>query len=42
MAMKARRLQQDLNLNLSGVALVLDLLEEIESLRARLDTALTS
>ena len=41
MAMKARRLQQDLNLNLSAVALVLDLLEEIESLRARLDTALT-
>ena len=36
-AMKARRLQQDLDLNLSSVALVLDLLEEIESLRARLD-----
>jgi chaperone modulatory protein CbpM len=36
-AMKARRLQQDLNLNLSGVALVIDLLEEIESLRARLE-----
>lgn len=42
MAMKARRLQQDLDLNLSGVALVLDLLEEIESLRARLDTSLDS
>ena len=36
-AMKARRLQQDLDLNLSSVALVLDLLQEIESLRARLD-----
>jgi len=36
-AMKARRLQQDLDLNLSGVALVIDLLEEIESLRKRLD-----
>ena len=35
-AMKARRLQRDLDLNLSGVALVLDLLEEIESLRSRL------
>ena len=35
-AMKARRLQQDLNLNLSGVALVLELLDEIESLRSRL------
>jgi len=36
-AMKARRLQQDLDLNLSGVALVIDLLEEMESLRKRLD-----
>lgn len=36
-AMKARRLQRDLDLNLSSIALVLDLLEEIESLRARLD-----
>jgi chaperone modulatory protein CbpM len=36
-AMKARRLQQDLDLNISGVALVIDLLEEIESLRKRLD-----
>lgn len=35
-AMKARRLQQDLNLNLSGVALALELLEEIESLRSRI------
>lgn len=34
-AMKARRLQQDLDLNLSGVALALELLEEIESLRSR-------
>jgi len=32
----ARRLQRDLGLNLAGVALVLDLLEEIETLRARL------
>lgn len=36
-AMKAQRLQQDLDLNLSGVALALELLEEIESLRSRLD-----
>ena len=35
-AMKARRLQRDLDLNLAGVALALELLEEIESLRARL------
>ena len=35
-ALKARRLQQDLDLNLSGVALVLQLLEEIEQLRSRL------
>lgn len=35
-AMKARRLQQDLGLNPSGVALALELLDEIESLRARL------
>ena len=33
---KARRLQQDLELNLPGVALVLDLLEEIEFLRTRM------
>ena len=30
------RLQQDLGVNLAGAALVLDLMEEIESLRARL------
>ena len=35
-AMKARRLQQDLDLNLSAVALVLELREEIESLRSQL------
>lgn len=35
-AMKARRLQRDLDLNLSGVALVLELLDEIESLRSQL------
>jgi chaperone modulatory protein CbpM len=35
-ALKARRLQQDLDLNLSGVALVLELLEEVELLRSRL------
>mgnify|MGYP001563124251 CR=1 FL=1 len=39
-AMKARRLQQELDLNLPSVALVLDLLQEIESLCARLDTDL--
>ena len=32
----ARRLQRDLEINLAGVALTLDLLEEIESLRAGL------
>ena len=37
-AMKARRLQRDLGLNLPGVALALELLEEIESLRSKLDT----
>jgi chaperone modulatory protein CbpM len=31
---KARRLEQDFALNVSGVALALDLLEEIERLRA--------
>ena len=35
-AHKAIRLQQDLDINLAGVALVLDLLEEIDQLRARL------
>ena len=34
---KAKRLQHDLGVNLAGVALALDLIEEIESLRARLD-----
>jgi len=33
---RAVRLQRDLELNLAGVALVLDLLEEVETLRARL------
>ena len=32
----ARRLQRDLGVNLAGVGLALDLLEEIESLRTRL------
>lgn len=35
-ALKARRLQNDLGLNLAGVALALDLLDEIEALRSRL------
>lgn len=35
-ARKAKRLQRDLGLNISGVALTLDLLEEIEDLRLRL------
>jgi len=33
---KAIRLQRDLEINAAGAALVLDLLEEIEALRARL------
>lgn len=33
---RAVRLQRDLEINAAGVALVLDLLEEIEELRARL------
>ena len=33
---KARRLQQDLGINLAGIALVLDMLEENERLRERL------
>ncbi len=32
----ARRLQQDLDINLAGVALVLDLMEEIDRLHAQL------
>lgn len=35
-ARTALRLQRDLELNLAGVAVVLDLLEELEALRARL------
>jgi len=34
---KAKRLQRDLGVNLAGVALALDLMEEIEQLRARLE-----
>jgi chaperone modulatory protein CbpM len=33
---KAKRLERDLNLNLPGVAIVLDLLEEIDDLRTQL------
>jgi chaperone modulatory protein CbpM len=33
---KAMRLQRDLDINLAGVALVLDLLDELERVRARL------
>jgi chaperone modulatory protein CbpM len=36
-ATTARRLTRDLGLNAAGVALALDLLEEIEALRKRLD-----
>ena len=35
-ARKARRLQQDLGINLAGVALVLDMMEEIGQLKQRL------
>jgi chaperone modulatory protein CbpM len=35
-AQRARRLQHDLEINLAGVALVLELLDEIEALRSRL------
>ena len=35
-ARKARRLQQDLGINLAGAALVLDMMEEIERLRERI------
>ncbi len=34
---KAKRLQSDLGINLAGVALVLDLIDEIEVLRTQLD-----
>ena len=36
---KAKRLERDLNLNLPGLAIVLDLLDEIDDLRAQLRTA---
>jgi chaperone modulatory protein CbpM len=35
-ARKARRLQQDLGIDLAGAAVVLDMMEEIEKLRERL------
>jgi len=35
-ARTAKRLQRDLNINLAGIALALNLLEQIESLEARL------
>ncbi len=35
---KAKRLQRDLGINLAGVALVIDLIDEIEDLRARLES----
>jgi chaperone modulatory protein CbpM len=35
-AAKALRLQRDLDVNLEAVALILDLLDEVESLRARI------
>jgi chaperone modulatory protein CbpM len=35
-ARAARRLQHDLNINLAGVALALDLIDEIETMRERL------
>ena len=35
-ARTARRLHEDLNINLAGVALALDLIEEIEAMRERL------
>lgn len=33
----AKRLQHDLGVNLAGVALVIELIDEVETLRARLD-----
>jgi chaperone modulatory protein CbpM len=38
-AAKALRLQQDLEINLAAVALVLDLLEQIDALRAQLHSS---
>lgn len=38
----ARRLRQDLDINTAGIALALDLMEEIEALRARLSRLETS
>jgi len=35
---KAKRLQRDLGINLAGVALAIDLIDEIEYLRARLES----
>lgn len=35
-ARTAKRLQQDLQINLAGIALALDLMEEIEAMRERL------
>ncbi len=37
-ARSALRLQRDLGLNLAGIALALDLIEELESLRTQLQT----
>jgi len=37
-ARKAYRLQKDLELNLSGVGVILDLLDEIESLKRKMKT----
>ena len=37
-ARAALRIQRDLSVNLAGIALVLDLMEELESLRAHMNT----
>ena len=37
-ARSALRIQRDLGVNLAGIALILDLIEELESLRAHLKT----
>jgi chaperone modulatory protein CbpM len=37
-ARSALRLQRDLGINMAGIALVLDLMEEFESLRAHMKT----